>query len=265
MKTNELLELKSATKIISGSEAWEARYKKDHASFHKLVFAETMLEHHLKDYFSGFWMRIAQFIDVKKYRTQAIKAYDVAVDIDSTAFQDEVNILLKFVVADINTALEAGAAAGQALYKVNIGLPALQNAILEALNEYSPGLAGGITETTRKLINNSLTTSINVGETDLEAMTRLQQYIVDPGRALMIARTESVRAYNQGLSVFGQQTGAKKKQWHTVPGACPICSPNDGQIVGLSDTFASGDYGPPGHPNCRCSSSLIYGDGNDAI
>jgi hypothetical protein len=38
--------------------------------------------------------------------------------------------------------------------------------------------------------------------------------------------------------------------WTTEPGACKVCAPLDGTIVGWSKEFPNG---PPAHPRCRCS------------
>ncbi len=80
-------------------------------------------------------------------------------------------------------------------------------------------------------------------------------------RAEMIAATEVSSALHAGMadaaSVIGQQQGVEvEKAWNVEDDPCEICLGNvdDGWV--LEDiNFASGDDGPPAHPNCRCSLS----------
>lgn len=47
------------------------------------------------------------------------------------------------------------------------------------------------------------------------------------------------------------------KQWSAEPDACDECMTMDGEVVGVADSFSSGDMTPPAHPNCRCDITLI--------
>jgi hypothetical protein len=40
-------------------------------------------------------------------------------------------------------------------------------------------------------------------------------------------------------------------EW-AVSDPCDICAKNDGQVIVIGQTFASGDQQPPAHPHCRC-------------
>ena len=88
-------------------------------------------------------------------------------------------------------------------------------------------------------------------------------------RATVIARTESIRAANEGQRIFWQQavrdgllTGLELREWIITPDdrLCEICEPMGGQRVGLNDPFETGDGGlvmnPPAHPDCRCAVGL---------
>jgi SPP1 gp7 family putative phage head morphogenesis protein len=70
-------------------------------------------------------------------------------------------------------------------------------------------------------------------------------------RMTVIARTEIIRAHNQGQIKFYDTVGVKKFIWQTAEDerTCPICQPLDEQsfVVGK-------DPGPPKHPMCRCFS-----------
>jgi SPP1 gp7 family putative phage head morphogenesis protein len=101
-----------------------------------------------------------------------------------------------------------------------------------------------------------------------ELAGKIADLIGDDARAEMVARTETMRAANEGqLQLWDQATeagiltGDEKKEWIVTPDdrLCPICEPLDGEQTGLDDTFkVDGDEidGPPAHPRCRCTIAL---------
>lgn len=87
-------------------------------------------------------------------------------------------------------------------------------------------------------------------------------------RAQMIARTETIRALNQGqIEAWrqAQQQGlirGMREQWLPGPEACPQCDsipPMNPWGVDIGEPFVT-PYGPlaapPAHPNCRCALGL---------
>lgn len=85
-------------------------------------------------------------------------------------------------------------------------------------------------------------------------------------RAETIARTETVRARNQGhLSVWSQMQAdgalppqARKRWVAAYKIACPICRGlHDRGPVPLTVPFDAGLMAPPAHPNCRCSLVVV--------
>lgn len=82
-------------------------------------------------------------------------------------------------------------------------------------------------------------------------------------RARMIARTEIMRASNQGRLQGMWQAADQglinpvtaKKQWVTSRfDVCHICVPLAGVSVGIRETFPTvNSQAPPAHPNCRCT------------
>lgn len=81
-------------------------------------------------------------------------------------------------------------------------------------------------------------------------------------RSLTIARTETMRAANEGQLQLWKQarkdgflTGNERKQWITAD-PCPICAPLSGEKVRLDEDFSIG-ADPPAHPNCRCTIGLV--------
>ena len=83
---------------------------------------------------------------------------------------------------------------------------------------------------------------------------------VDPARALMIARTEIVRAQTQAGIIYQGYLKEKgltyERIWVTerdeMVRKCPICYPLDGR----KESEGCDGYEPPAHPNCRCATAL---------
>ena len=84
-------------------------------------------------------------------------------------------------------------------------------------------------------------------------------------RCQMIARTEVIRAANEGRAQSWQQAAdaglidpaTTTKEWVAEADACDDCAGYDTEQVWLDDEFSSGDDMPPAHPNCRCSAVLV--------
>lgn len=90
-------------------------------------------------------------------------------------------------------------------------------------------------------------------------------------RAVLIARTETINAANQGQGELWLQSRDKgllppdqQREWIVTPDSrndtCPICPPMAGQRRGLDEPFETGEGGlvhaPTAHPNCRCAVGL---------
>lgn len=69
-------------------------------------------------------------------------------------------------------------------------------------------------------------------------------------RAELIARSETMRAYNQGAIKFEQRIGVKSLTWLTAGDerTCPECGPLDGREFPLAKLPSQ-----PLHPACRCT------------
>ena len=74
-------------------------------------------------------------------------------------------------------------------------------------------------------------------------------------RMEVIARTEVLRAHNQGRIKFHDQVGVRKLEWMTMEDerVCPICGPLDGKVFD-TNRFPQ----QPAHPNCRCTSVVAW-------
>lgn len=69
-------------------------------------------------------------------------------------------------------------------------------------------------------------------------------------RADMIARTETIRAYNRAALNQYERYGVKKFVWIFAGGerSCPTCEEREGAIYEVGEVDE-----PPIHPNCRCT------------
>jgi SPP1 gp7 family putative phage head morphogenesis protein len=163
-----------------------------------------------------------------------------------------------------------------------------------------------VTEETRRAIRELIAQSIQVGRVpretakllqDVVGLTRAQQRAVQryadtlaaegvlPAlrdrlvtryadrllleRARTIARTESMRAANEGRRRQWQQDARDglilRERWERewlaiVPGdgrTCPICTDLDGQRAPIDGSYPNGMSGPPAHPRCRCTERLV--------
>lgn len=80
-----------------------------------------------------------------------------------------------------------------------------------------------------------------------------------------LARTESARVQFAAQKSSLIEANYRFCKWHAEPGACKICS----EIVNNDDGFGKGVYeiadvpNVPAHPNCRCSISAYWIDGED--
>lgn len=123
----------------------------------------------------------------------------------------------------------------------------------------NPNARWTITEPTREFLRNTIKNSFEDG-LGVKGLTRAieEDYAFSHDRSLIIARTETIRAFGAGALIgFGEAKASGinlRKKWLTAIGACPICIANEEQgAIELEDQFSSGDDHPPGHPNCRCS------------
>lgn len=111
----------------------------------------------------------------------------------------------------------------------------------------------GMEEFMKKEVMRALSTGMLEGHGN-EKITRdlVGRIDVSRNRAMMIARTETIRSYNQASVERYKSAGLEQWRWITAMDerACEECMGNDNEI------FDMGDPQPPyPHPNCRCSVS----------
>lgn len=152
--------------------------------------------------------------------------------------------------------------------------------IVELMRQYFGvdllNIAQGITETTKKVIQDVLSTAAELGWSFNEIVKRLQSTALTRIRARLIARTETVSAANAAAIINAKEVAAKtglklNKIWiatrddRTRPDHADI----NQQVIGVNDNFNVGGYlmhqpgdrtkGAPGDEicNCRCVIGMV--------
>jgi len=115
----------------------------------------------------------------------------------------------------------------------------------------------GVTEAISQQLSRHLVEGMAQGLGPREIASRMNKTIdtITKNRALVIARTETVRAHAEGQLDAIENLGVEKVrvavEWSTVGDdrVCPLCSPMEGVVLDIKK--ARGII--PRHPNCRCA------------
>lgn len=154
------------------------------------------------------------------------------------------------------TALAAGLEAAEAL-GIGIDPAALHARAIEWARQYSFELVSKLDQRNRALLQQTIGDYFANGLSLSDVEARLTQAF-GPVRAQIIAVTETTRASSEGRQAFArelEQMGLKPVViWKTandeIAGSCPICGPRNNRPI---DEVGGA---PPGHPNCRCTTSI---------
>ncbi|MFI2837557.1 phage minor head protein [Mycolicibacterium sp. PDY-3] len=259
MNRQALLETRSElTQAIRASEEWTPSYKRHQDTFIPLLHYEAELERQTAEYLAGLAQRASQYVDWDLVPEPIKAASTPLANKTDEVWQGEAIDLTKAVIDAITLLTVTGAQFGELEYGIDMGVTPLTDWILIAAREHTAGLVSQVTDTNRKLIQEAIKQGVARGEDQTAIATRIRKVINSPVRAEMIAQTEAVNAYQSGLMNFGIETGAKRKVYEALAGACKICAPIDGETVDIGDEFSNGVDHPPSHPRCRCSSYLEY-------
>lgn len=274
-------EIEKLDHVIKAAEDWSKQYDKDPVSYAGIIKVEAKLERNLRGYFRDLAEKVVTWVDWAAYeqKLRQIQADDleVIVRIEDGPLGDEDGLLVQAIYDPIAAGTALGAQSGEVVYQINLGLSETSAAVQKAAREQVAQLVGkkvgkdgvvtvnpnakyAINNKTKEDIRESIRTSLSIGETQQEAADRLSKTIKNPKRAATIARTETVNAYQQGLLVMADQSGAVGKEWLTVNGK-DICGVyGDAGIVPIDHVYnvLTGLKAPAAHPNCRCSLRLVY-------
>jgi hypothetical protein len=264
------------TAVIRASEDWSKEYAKDPATHARLIKLEGRWEWALRKLFKSFAEEVkngSTVINWYQYYSQVRSDYNVTLIVpdDSTGqWEDQfIQVSLDLVTEIVAT----GAIAGEAIYSRPLGITSTEEAIQRLGTDQVAKLVGkhvlpdgtiidnpdkvySITETIRNDILASIKRSLQLGEDIQTAIDRVYGAINNRSRAELIARTESVNAYQAGLRRFALSAGMKGKVWQDV-GAKDKCREYAALGPVPIDYTYDGLDGPTAHPHCRCGMRYI--------
>ncbi|CAB4192503.1 hypothetical protein UFOVP1237_41, partial [uncultured Caudovirales phage] len=147
-------------------------------------------------------------------------------------------------------------------------------AVVEAAKRSAVRMANSVSSSFADSIASKIGIGIQDNLTGLEVADLLEESGLSADRAMMIARTESARAYTDGQNIAWDESGVVKgKKWLVSPNACEFCLaaqaefgqnyiPLDqpfyerGAVLNVGGKTMALDFdatsGAPLHPNCRC-------------
>lgn len=282
MEELELLAEKGQAILLATGERWAQQYSKAPDQHAKLIKTEAKLQIILTKYFRDMAQNADKIINYFGYHQHMKADYSVDVIINDQELDNYDGTFITLVLDPVTTLITTGAQAGGVIYKVPLNIQGTDANIQALSTQRVAALVGkrvnkdgtivdnpkaeyNINQTVRNDIAQSIKTSLGMGE-DLRAATaRVQKVISNPARAERIARTESVNAYQAGLTQFGKDSGAVGKEWQDA-GASDVCADNTAAgPIPFDDTYPSGDTEPTAHVNCRCGQRLIYQQEWDGI
>jgi len=270
------LEAVKITAMILSTEGWAKSYFKAPDQHKELIDQTAKFTVLLTKFFKEMAKDAPNFVNWDHYNYQVSLDYKVDVIVNGETIANWDTNFIKVNYKVINNLIAAGAVAGQETYNIPLGIQSTDAIIQQLSLKQIAGLVGksvakdgsiidnpnpayDVLDTVRNDIMQSVKTSLATGATTDEAIADMQTVISNPARAVMIANTESVNAYQAGLSEFASQSDAVGKEWETADDPCDICQANaDEGPIAIDDTFDSGDDEPTAHPNCLCGDRLIY-------
>ncbi|SNT46717.1 phage minor head protein [Rhodococcoides kyotonense] len=254
-----LLEARREVSVaIRASEEWQPSYKAHPETFKALLKHEAELEEQVSEYLAGLAERAPTYVDWTVYSGKLNASADGDLNATDAVWKQEQINFTKAVVDAIELLIATGGQAGELEYGIALGITSLTDSVTKAARDQVAELVSGVFDTNRKLIREAIRSSLTRGETLQDAAERIKKVINNPVRAEMIAQTESVNAYQTGLKNFGLASGAKRKTWESLAGACKVCAPLDGETVDIDEMFSNGKDKPSAHPRCRCGIYLEY-------
>lgn len=108
-----------------------------------------------------------------------------------------------------------------------------------------------LSRTTLDDIGTALADSIELGLDAVSASKLIARHVASPARALTIAITEQNRAMTAATIERYREAEIDQVEWE-VSDPCDKCAQNANVVVGIGQSFPSGNTQPPAHPHCRC-------------
>lgn len=114
----------------------------------------------------------------------------------------------------------------------------------------------GIVDTTLDRVANAIVNGLQAGSTIDDIGGGLADVIGDPGRAEMIAHTETARMLTASSLNNYAANGITQWDWVISAGACPVCINGEAR-----SPYPTGEAGLiPAHPRCRCAAAPHVSD-----
>jgi hypothetical protein len=229
-------------------EPWHPLYKKNRKLFKKLISQEVEFKRSLMRFFKDQSARAYRLVNLHLVK------FDEASDLlNDDEWDDDVVTLSATISINLDNVFNVGVMSAEEELGNRVDLDSTDTEQARFLRKYSLKLAQDINDVTQERVKEQIQTSLQHNETRQQMADRINTVINNPKRALMIAQTESIRAFASGRLAAGKRMGAQTKLWLTNGAIDEICvgAQEQGE-VGIDDSFNNGLEGPPGHPNCRC-------------
>jgi len=198
---------------------------------------------------------------LKQYKETAVQAIEgnEAFDYDGMAEELRAAVEPELAALVVDNALRLSVEVGIGFDPTIINTEAVGWA-----REYSYDLVHGLTETTRKQLQEATAAFIETPGMTLGDLEGLIEPAFGSVRAEMIAVTETTRAYSEATNELQRLLRAQVPDlrpvriWLTANDdlVCPICGPLNEQPEGKWP--ADLQSGPPAHVNCRCGTALEF-------
>jgi SPP1 gp7 family putative phage head morphogenesis protein len=171
------------------------------------------------------------------------------------------SVLIDGVADDLNDVYASGLSEGLRLTGMGVDLDRVNTRAVDWARTSAASLVTQIEENTRDMLRSTVATGIEKGWSAKRLAEEIAQSpAFGDDRAMLIARTEIIRANNQGNAAGYKDAKASgvnvMKEWMTAGDdlVSEGCQDNEDEgPIDLEDDFPSGDSEPPAHPNCRCA------------
>lgn len=140
----------------------------------------------------------------------------------------------------------------------------LQNeAVITHVKNSTRGTIKGVDQTTIEWVKNRIVEGRTAGQSNAMIAHDIKQRVPETyaNRSEAIVRTETARMVGESEHETAHRNGASHKEWVTVGDGevCDICEGNESAgVIGISQSFPSGDLMEPAHPNCRCLVEYVF-------
>ena len=138
---------------------------------------------------------------------------------------------------------------------IDLELPAAAAFLKEHRTQLSDVIWPSVNDETRRAVSKAIADGMTAEESLAATAGRIEAIFgeAETWRAMMVARTETIRALNVGQeAAFAASGVVGHKRWDAAEDSCDVCRALHGQVAPIGRTFSNGLDAPPRHPNCLC-------------